>query len=494
MYIFNYSINCSIFIYLFFNVGLACVIPYLPVHAKEIGISAISVGVVYCILPVFTMIVKPLFGFIADHFDVSKSLMTVFLGVIMLSSSSTVSIPRKHTMINSVIHCSPSGTDLFFKAKPNTACSLDTLNNKTLKCYMHCSECVTFANITAKNSSLEKVCREKVAHRAEVTTVLERSNSSYSFSVQDIDLSDRKMNTVCFVNLTFTCKAFCEPMLQECLIGKEEPEYSSEQFSLFLIFATLCVSVCSVATSFSDAICFNELEENAHLYGKQRLWGTVGWGLLSPVAGYLNEALSGDSFLKAYQPGAILQIIILMYDLYIVSKLKTKNMKYSQNICKDIGKLLQSFKMLAFLMGVFVVGSFTAILWSFLYWYLGNIGGKSKILFGLIPAVQCFAGELPYFFFAGTLISKLGHFNILTVNFIMFGIRFIGYSFLSNPWLVLPIELLQGPTYGLFYANMASFANVAALPGTETTVQGLVGSAFEFGKLNYFDIFFFVVA
>lgn len=466
---------------LMYILGLACVLPYLPVHAKEIGISAISVGVVYCMMPFFTMVVKPLFGCLADHFNVLKSLMTVFLGVIMLSSSSTVSIPRKHTMINSVIHCSPTGTDLFFKAKPSTTCMVDTLSSKPLKCYMHCSECVSFANYTAKNSSLEKVCLQKVAHRAEVTATLEKNNSSYVFSVQDIDLSDRKMNTVCFVNLTFTCKAFCEPVLQECLIGKEDPEYSSEQFSLFLIFATLCVSLSSVATSFSDAICFNELGEHGHLYGKQRLWGTVGWGLLSPIAGYLNEALSGDSFLKAYQPGAILQIMILMYDLYIVSKLKTKNMKYSQNIFKDVGKLLQKFKVIVFLTGVFVIGAFTAIMWSFLYWHLDNLG-KSKILLGLVPAVQCFAGELPYFFFAGTLISKMGHFNILTLNFITFGLRFIGYSFISNPWMVLPLELLQGPTYGLFYANMASFANVAALPGTETTVQGLVGSAFEFGK------------
>lgn len=488
VYIYYRSLYAFIIFYILkficFIAGLACVIPYLPVHAKEIGISAISVGVIYCMLPFFTMLLKPAFGFLADHFNILKNLMTVFLGVIMLSSASTVSIPRKQTMISSVIHCSPTGTNLYFKAKPNRGCDFSALTENPLKCYMHCSECVPFANSTLRNSSLEKLCAQKIHHTADVTTHLEKTNnSSYEFNVKDINIVDRKMNTVCLVNLTFTCKAVCEPVLQECFIGKEEPEYSSEQFLLFLIFASLCVSLSGVATSFSDAICFNELAENGHLYGKQRLWGTIGWGLFSPVAGYMNDLLTGDSFLKAYQPGAILQIVILMYDLYIVSKLKTHNVKYSQNICQDVWKLLSRFKMIAFMLSVFVVGAFTALLWSFLFWHLVVLNG-SKTLLGIVPAIQCFIGELPFFFFAGSLISKFGHFNILTLNFVAFGLRFVAYSYISNPWMVLPIELLQGPTYGLFYATMATFANVAALPGTEVTVQGLVGSAFECGKMN----------
>lgn len=68
-----------------------------------------------------------------------------------------------------------------------------------------------------------------------------------------------------------------------------------------------------------------------------------------------------------------------------------------------------------------------------------------------------------------------------------FGIRFLLYSTLTNPWWCLPIELLHGPTYGLFYATMASYASMIAPPGTDTTVQGLVGAIFEgIGELNIF--------
>jgi MFS family permease len=65
-----------------------------------------------------------------------------------------------------------------------------------------------------------------------------------------------------------------------------------------------------------------------------------------------------------------------------------------------------------------------------------------------------------------------------------FGVRFVIYSVLKNPWWCLPVELFQGFTFGIFYATMASYASIVAPPGTEATVQGAVGAVFE-GIGNY---------
>ena len=74
-----------------------------------------------------------------------------------------------------------------------------------------------------------------------------------------------------------------------------------------------------------------------------------------------------------------------------------------------------------------------------------------------------------------------------------FGVRFVIYSLLENPWWCLPVELFQGFTYGLFYATMASYASIVAPAGTEATVQGTVGAVFEgVGKYicdNYVSVF-----
>lgn len=93
----------------------------------------------------------------------------------------------------------------------------------------------------------------------------------------------------------------------------------------------------------------------------------------------------------------------------------------------------------------------------------------------------------PISFLPGWILKRLGHVHVMTLVLLSFGVRFILYSILSNPWMCLPIELLQGVTFGLFYSTMASYASILSAPGTEATVQGLVGAVFEgVGKSNGF--------
>lgn len=79
--------------------------------------------------------------------------------------------------------------------------------------------------------------------------------------------------------------------------------------------------------------------------------------------------------------------------------------------------------------------------------------------------------SLIVFFFTGYILKRLGHVNMMSLVLFAFGVRFILYSFLTNPWWVLPIEMFQGITFGMFYPTMASYAKVVSPPGTETTVQ-----------------------
>lgn len=75
------------------------------------------------------------------------------------------------------------------------------------------------------------------------------------------------------------------------------------------------------------------------------------------------------------------------------------------------------------------------------------------------------------YFFLGWIIKNISHVHAMSLVLFALSARFILYSFLVNPWWVLPIELLQGLTFGLFYSIMASYASVVAPPGAEATVQ-----------------------
>lgn len=94
-----------------------------------------------------------------------------------------------------------------------------------------------------------------------------------------------------------------------------------------------------------------------------------------------------------------------------------------------------------------------------------------KTLQGLAMGIQCFGGELPFFFISGWLLNKIGHVNAMTLVLFTFGVRLCLYSLLTNPWWVLPIELMQGITFGVFYSTMATYASIVAPAGTAATLQ-----------------------
>lgn len=94
-----------------------------------------------------------------------------------------------------------------------------------------------------------------------------------------------------------------------------------------------------------------------------------------------------------------------------------------------------------------------------------------KTLQGLTMCIQCFGGELPFFFISGWVLKRIGHVNSMTLVLFAFGIRLCLYSVLTNPWWVLPIELMQGITFGIFYTTMATYASIVAPDGTAATLQ-----------------------
>ncbi|KAL4717839.1 hypothetical protein ACJJTC_000988 [Scirpophaga incertulas] len=264
----------------------------------------------------------------------------------------------------------------------------------------------------------------------------------------------------------------------------ESTQYT-EQFWIF--FALMIISWIgqAVVVTFADAICFNILGDKISQYGKQRLWGSVGWGIFSLLTGTLIDLFS-DGTNKDYTVAFILMFVFLLGDVIISCFIRIESTKMSMNIIADVGTLLSSVPTVIFMLWTIAVGVCTGLLWQFLFWHLEDVAATScngsdyiKTLQGLVSAMQTFGGEIPFLFVSGYVLRKVGHVNMMSLVLFAFGVRFILYSMLTNAWWVLPIELFQGITFGMFYPTMTSYANVLSPPGTETTVQGLVGAIFE---------------
>lgn len=80
------------------------------------------------------------------------------------------------------------------------------------------------------------------------------------------------------------------------------------------------------------------------------------------------------------------------------------------SILRDTGMLLKSPRIAVFALWCISVGLGTALIWNFLFWHLEDLAANlegcntaswMKTLQGLLLGVQCFGGEIPFFFLSG---------------------------------------------------------------------------------------------
>lgn len=479
--------------FLSLSTGQAPVVPFIPVFAKQLGYSASIVGLVYSILPLVGMVAKPFFGAIADRFHRQKFLFLLFQLITVVAFSCILLIPP--VPAKSEFHCH-EGENLLKFCPPN----IDDINNCTLSsvisnpsettfsCRMRCqkndlwssmcdnwnipglcgttsSNLVIDTNIAHNKINLgEDKCFYLLFHNA---TILKQNTSLFC-------PGSHKDEAVFKMNCGLTC---ADDSINEVLSGATDDQVKST-YQFWTFFALLMISWAGMAVvvSVGDAICFEMLGDKPQRYGHQRLWGSIGWGSLSIIAGLLIDKFSEGRATKNYAIGFYMMAALIVLDMGVSSKLKYSQTKLSTSILKDVGQILKSFRVIVFFLWCIVVGLGTAMVWNFLFWYLEDLAGCDdgsymKTLQGLVMGIQCFGGELPFFFISGKLLKKIGHVHAMSLVLLGFGVRFFLYSLLSNPWYVLPIELLNGVTFGLFYSTMASYASIVAPPGTEATLQ-----------------------
>ncbi|XP_055382593.1 major facilitator superfamily domain-containing protein 6 isoform X2 [Condylostylus longicornis] len=495
--------------YFLFNAGTAPVVPFMPTLARQLGFSTQIVGTIYAVLPIIGMLTKPLFGWIADKYQRHKILFILAQLLTAISFFCIMFIPPVPTKVE--LDCNEGANEIRFcpKNPKINQCIQDKLEKHFIgespKCQMICDATPAHWDIICKNWNVtepNKCNKELPTFQYDVIL-----NMSHILISGDCIFFREYSGIMNGINTTMYCpsdankslfKSKCELICEDKFImttlaegDTTHNESVSGLYQFWIFFSLLITSWAGMAVvvSVGDAICFAMLGDRHHLYGNQRLWGAVGWGIFSIIAGLLVDKMSGGSPVKDYTIIFYMALIIIIFDMFASTRLEFTESKFSTSILKDVGKLFLSFRVIIFFIWCVSVGLCTALIWNFLFWHLEDLTDAAnkplcepdymKTLQGFAMGIQCFGGELPFFFLSGWILKKIGHINAMSLVLFGFSLRFILYSILSNPWWVLPIELLNGITFGIFYSTMASYASIVAPPGTEATLQGMVGAIFE---------------
>lgn len=457
--------------------GLGCVMQFLPVYITQLGVDHSALTMIYTILPFTVIVIKPLFGNIADHLQKHKAVFLISLIVTGLSYYTILFIPELDLsiakQIPSILNCYEDNENVAICGSRITECASNGTVHTKMTCNVTCHTNVSAACNSNSTCSIpvDDFVQSSIIYFSENTSTY-LTNDTECVSAPVINITD-----FCSPTSNNPCNIYCK--CSNDTAAKDSSIYFNTNFLILFIFMVISYGGAGLSISLGDTIVANMLNEIGADFGYQRVFGTLGWGLLSIIAGQIFNFVSLGLAKTNYSPGYHMLLGFFILDVLVCTQLTVIQQPKPVKIWGNIRRLYTDPSVGVFTSAVFVMGLLTGTLWTFLFIYISEMEETSPLLLGLISGVQCFGGELLFFLFSGRIVKKIGHLHSLSICLVCYGIRYIYYYLIVNPWWILPMEICNGVTFGLFFATMVSFASLKAPPGMTATMQGWLQSVFE---------------
>ena len=257
---------------------------------------------------------------------------------------------------------------------------------------------------------------------------------------------------------------------------------SIHQVFWVLLFITIVGEFfASPAPTLADTATLNVLGENRDKYGRQRMFGSLGWGSAMFIVGFAIDALPmytvcGVTISKDYTFAFYFFLGFMIIALFVATQFNFKDVgTYDETLHgtpKDVMHIFLTPNYAATVFAAFYAGLGMGLTRVFLFWHLEDLGAPPT-LFGISSAVDHLSETLTYFFI-DSLLRRFSHVQIIYAGLLINFVRFLLISTLTNPWFILPLDILQGFSHAGVWAALTSYLSKAAPQGYKAAVQGIL--------------------
>lgn len=204
-------------------------------------------------------------------------------------------------------------------------------------------------------------------------------------------------------------------------------------------------------------------------YGSLRLAGAAGWSFTGILAGQLIER-TDIHIIIWIASASMLLVFLLSLSLQSVKKEK------EEVTPPPISSLFQNRSLLFLLACVFLVSAGGTTIWNFYSLYMKENGASASLVgYGLSLQGLC---ELPFFYFSASILFRLGVRTTLFITVMATSLRLFLYSAISYPPAAIPVELLHGISWSLFWVACVEYVNRAVPAVWMATGQSLLYAAY----------------
>ena len=244
-------------------------------------------------------------------------------------------------------------------------------------------------------------------------------------------------------------------------------------FAAILVLGSLFAFMISPVNALADSATLTMLGDQRNMYGRVRVGGTIGWGVIAPISGIVIERYGLNLAFWSYA-------VLMFIGFLICQQFVFSQARQAVSLRHGLRELFSNRRLVLFLATTFVCGMALMIINVYLAAYMAELGiRKSAVGFALGIAT---ISELPTLFFADRFLIRFRPHGLLILSMIATMVRLFLYAIFHTETGILAFQLINGFTFAALWVAGVSYVNEIAPPGLGATAQGLFGATvFGFG-------------
>jgi MFS transporter, PPP family, 3-phenylpropionic acid transporter len=205
-------------------------------------------------------------------------------------------------------------------------------------------------------------------------------------------------------------------------------------------------------------------------YGTLRFFGAAGFAFTTIITG---QVIDAADITVIFIVSAITMFLAFVFCFFLEDETVERNIG---NVYSNLWGVIKNPHLLFLLFCVFMVSLGATTIWNFYSAYLKANGASDSLVgYGLSFQGLC---ELPIFYFSARIIFRLGLKTTLIITILATAIRMSLYYLIKTPVATLPVELLHGFSWSLFWVVCVEYVNKLVDERWLATGQSLLYAAY----------------
>lgn len=506
---------CNIFNF-FFAATKICLIPFLTLYLRLLGLSATQTGIIIGSKTLSSFLFAPLWASCAMRCRKRRVVLLFAIFMMAVTYLSLTLVPAVNNSTNtcrsqlianktlgqSIQHTSTASplypsttmknkgeeanssvTSKFTSAPINTVTEAPVDEEKLLRTAKSVLKKIGVSQEAVdkmdKNSVLNALrpVMEKTDNREILKQVVTQEQWNDLQRLFDKSKQRQKRD----INILDTWEKFKQNVLHLKRKVKETAEKMT--FPFVLLILVIGELFCSPVEKIADDSWFEFLEkiDDLEKYGKHRIWCSLASIILPVIVTLIvdnTDCLFGLSIhpfmLHFYLFGGFLGLTFLIGFYYPIPR--SDKTKYKSKVIKAFGLTFCRCGGFLYVLTLLLMGTVFAAYNNYLFWVIQDLHGPESTM-GMCITIAAFA-EIPMLYFSKILVNKIGNSGVVVVALLCLSLRTLYYSYLWTPWAVLPAEITHAFTHTAMWYAVLSNPEFSVNPAVDRSIRSILSSIY----------------